>query len=85
MDCYFPARFDLSTDAVYFMRQCCGKPKYAVYPVKAGLRKEMRGKNGAIITKKSTGKDDFKLNTHGDLKLRVFGLYEGVFVCVILK
>ena len=54
-------------------------------PVKAGLRKEMSGKNRAVITKKYTARDDLNLNTHGDLKIRVFGLYEWVFVRVILK
>jgi len=58
MDCCFPAQLD-STGAVYFMRQCRGKPKYSVYPVIAGLRKEMSGK-------KYTTRDDFKLNKHGD-------------------
>jgi len=36
-------------------------------PVETGLRKEMSGKNGAVITKKYTARDDLKLNTHGDL------------------
>jgi len=54
-------------------------------PVKAGLRKEMSGKNGGVITKKYTARDDFKLNMHVDLKTRVFGLYEWVVVRVILK
>ena len=52
---------------------------------KAGLRKETGGKNGAVITKKYTARDDGMPNTHGDLEIRVFGLYEWVFVRMILK
>jgi len=44
-------------------------------PVNAGLRKEMNNKNGAVITKKYTARDDVKLNMHGDLEIRLFGLY----------
>ena len=68
MDRCFPARFNLCTDAEFFIGQYRWGPKYAVYPlyspyvssavfttrrepVKAGLRKEMSGKNGAVITK----------------------------------
>ena len=103
MDRCFPDRFDLCSDAVYFIGQYRGKPKYAVYPfyspcvlsavltisgepLKASLGKEMSVKKGAVlITKRYTARDDFKLNTHGDLKIRVFGLYEWVFVRVILQ
>ena len=52
---------------------------------KAGLRKETGGKNGAVITKKYTARDDGMPNTQGDLEIRVFGLYEWVFVRMILK
>ena len=52
-------------------------------PVEADLRKERSCKNGSVITKKFT--DDFTLNTHGDLKINIFGLYEWVFVRMILK
>jgi len=48
-------------------------------PVKAGLRKEMSNKNGAVITKKYTARDDVKLNTHRDLRIRVFVFYKWVF------
>jgi len=43
-------------------------------PVEAGPRKEMSGKNGAVITQNYTARDDFRLYTHEDLKIRVFGL-----------
>ena len=66
IDCCFPAQFYLCTDAVYFIEQYRGKTKYAVYPLytlylssgvfiipeEAGLRKEMSGKNWAVIPKK---------------------------------
>ena len=68
MDRRWPARFHLCTDAIYFIGQYRGKPKYAVYPlyspyvsyavfttprepVEAGLRKEMNGKNRAVLPK----------------------------------
>ena len=71
MDRCFPARFNLCTDAEFFIGQYRWGPKYAVYPlyspyvssavfttrrepVKAGLRKEMSGKNGAVITKSTS-------------------------------
>ena len=54
-------------------------------PVEAGLRKEMNNKNGAVITKKYTARDDVKLNMQGDLNINIFGLYEWVFVRMILK
>ena len=54
-------------------------------PGTSRYKKETGGKNGTVITKKYTARDNGTLNTHGDLKIRVFGLYEWVFVCVILK
>ena len=45
----------------------------------------MNNKKGAVITKKYTARDDVKLNMHGDLEIRLFGLYELVFVHMILK
>ena len=45
----------------------------------------MNNKNGAVITKKYTARDDVKLNMQGDLEIRLFGLYELVFVHMILK
>ena len=52
---------------------------------KSRSKRRNEGKNGAVITKKYTARDDVKLNTQGDLKIRVFGIYEWVFVRVILK
>ena len=52
---------------------------------KSRSKKRNEGKNGAVITKNYTSRDDVKMNTHGDLKIRVFGLYEWIFVRVILK
>jgi len=43
-------------------------------PVEASPRKEMSGKNGAVITQNYTARDDLRLYTHEDLKIRVFGL-----------
>ena len=45
----------------------------------------MSGENEAVITKKYTARDDVKLNTHRDSKIRVFGFYKWVFVPMILK
>ena len=64
------------SSAVFIIR---GKPE------EAGLRKEMSGENEAVITKKYTARDDVKLNTHRDSKIRVFGFYKWVFVPMILK
>ena len=46
--------------------------------------KSIERQNGAVFTK-NTSLDHFKLNTHGYLKIKVFGLYGWVFVRMILK
>ena len=61
--------------AVYtFYSLCVSSAVFTIRgePVKAGLRKEMSGKNGAVITQNYTARDDFRLYTHEDLKIRVF-------------
>ena len=49
------------------------------------IRKEMSGKNGAVVTKSYTARDDIKLNMHEDSKIRVFAFDKWVFVRMILK